>query len=296
MDIPAVIGMATTLIATGAAATVKGIEALLTELMMYLKPRDKSAWVEIFKLLGEQHPGTQRFQIIYGVFLVIREADDKILWLTAWVEAIQAARIHPLSVPLCATYQDDWLRRATLEVYNNLYPNSRKFPKIIDMKDTKHKRCGNFTQIEIPADCSVTNLVSSVDLLVGEQRRGSICSIGMGWCVQGLALLEMPSLVEIGPNLVVITHLHLGGLKKSSVIHDDSKVGGVTMVWANNSQGWTSDPRRLPGGNWDNGVGIRQIDMDFSWCRSGGLRAKVDELSNPIILPDCLIFLQRPPS
>lgn len=292
MDISPVIGMAITLVATGATETREGIEAFLTQFMKMLAPSATGAWSEIFKLLGRQHPGPGRFLILDGAFLAIMGVDDPINWLIAWLRVISAAEIHPISMPLCALNLSDGFRRATLDAYNYCFPDATKFPMIILDEISLLRGPIDTVQIELPPHSSVANLVSSVDLKVGERSPGTVRSIGSGWCVHGLRFLEMPSLMYIDSNFIVLNHLYLFGVKNIRTIGDGSRVGGFTMVLANNKQGWSSARHKLPKGNWETGVGIRMFGRDMSWRRSLAIRIVDEGLKDPIILPDSLGYFE----
>jgi hypothetical protein len=95
----------------------------------------------------------------------------------------------------------------------------------------------------------------------------------------------MPALVELGPDLVVLEDLDIVTAPKIQRIGPRSRIGGNTMVAANNASGWTINQRSMPKGSWESGVGIRAGLKDVVSNRYGRVEFENGYLTNPVQFP-----------
>jgi hypothetical protein len=183
----------------------------LGSLMDLISPTAKNEWCLAFRLLGELHLGSKRFDIVLAVLMILREQYPDPIDLGnnedlihTWMTSLPYARIHPASLAMCTSRVFKEYQVVLTDLFQRL--GTDLFVQPINLPGNTGSSWSVFVRDGLPQD----DLLGIGIVFCYGKHASSIRELCRGWITGGaLGLLDFQNLVCIGPELEVIGELEL---------------------------------------------------------------------------------------
>ena len=144
--------------------------------------------------------------------------------------------------------------------------------------------------LDLPPGEIISNVLSSMPILVRDQTPEATKEIGGGWNVPSLTMGNMPHLTRIGPDQVVLEHLNLSKATAIESIGDGSRIGGKLKVWNSKYPGGTIQGKFHPAGSFKSRLGL---SFEGHNCEYGPkwVEYSKQQWTDPIVLNDAWFSL-----
>jgi len=260
--------------ATGVSPGYASITWLLAELKSMVATSDVETWRAVFLFLGARYAQLDRFEIVLGVLDALPDATEVHQWGPAWLESIDAANIHPLSVILCSTRRPSTIECALISAY--MKANFPRDSTNLQLDRRRGKRfLTNVWRVILPANKVVSNLLSTQPVILEERHPQTVTAIGHGWAVPGLITGAVPALASLGEGLVVMGDAEFGSAPALHDLGHGTSIGGQLKVFKKSFVHGTSQKRYHPKGQYRvdcglcwRGIGCACVDSILFKCRT----------------------------
>ena len=265
------------------------ISALLGTFSDLLGPEDSESWSSLFGFLSEVRHGQEKFEIILGIYDCLAMRVERSQFEPVWLATINNARIHPVSLVLCNSNFRGGNRMPFFQQYGRggvAVGGIEIHPRF--QKGTINSNGGRM--LDLPPGEIISNVLSSMPILVRDQTPEATKEIGGGWNVPSLTMGNMPHLTRIGPDQVVLEHLNLSKATAIESIGDGSRIGGKLKVWNSKYPGGTIQGKFHPAGSFKSRLGL---SFEGHNCEYGPkwVEYSKQQWTDPIVLNDAWFSL-----
>ncbi len=227
-DLDRVTSMITAVSAVPSEEPARDVADLLVELSRSIPPEASSNWRAIFQNFGEGHLDLRRFDLILGVYLALQRCVPKV-WIPVWMEVIEAAGIHPISLVLCTWPQGNAFLTRLSQEFTKLNAKHQWFRRWED-----HRYAPTMSEqmwhLETTPGVVVDNVLSSTRVRVRAAKGAELVQIGSGWCVVTLEVRNLFPAFRgdylIGHDLVTLGTLDLEGCQGVISFASMPRIGG----------------------------------------------------------------------
>lgn len=251
----------------------------LRAIACWLPPGAVSQWAEVFRALGQQCPGTLRYDILLGI-ADAAESVPATKWIPLWVNAAESAKIHPVSHLLCAGPHMSLEVRSVVESVV-LAKNTRNgwFGDIVDIRDIDDVELRGWI-LRLKDGAPLRNLVAAEPVVLERSSASRVIRVGEGCCFTALrsGVLSTKSLgtvIRLSGNAEVIGDIDAKSVAAISV-GENCRVGGVVTARRILEPGFASMSKGI---RWNGKThpfnGFRLLEQD-------------ETLRDPIVVPESL--------